>query len=110
MLKKLASRTASTGGRQSVFSLFCGTRGLTILCVCLLAIVMLVQVAHTHPFNSDADHCPVCVVMHCAVPVAATVAIILSTPTTAAVSLVTTLPRASIWHFELFNRPPPSNA
>jgi hypothetical protein len=38
----------------------------TAVCFILLALLAVVQVAHLHSNESDADHCPLCVVMHSA--------------------------------------------
>src|SRR5579863_1940088 len=46
------------------------------LCVILLAMLAVAQVAHTHQDVSDADHCPICIVMHTAAPVFAVAALI----------------------------------
>jgi hypothetical protein len=42
----------------------------------LLALLTVVQVAHVHPVDTDADHCPLCILLHTAAPVALTAAII----------------------------------
>jgi len=55
---------------------FLSMRTASLLCLLLLALFMLVQVAHVHPSGMDADHCPVCVVMHSAAPVAMVAAIL----------------------------------
>ena len=70
---------------------------------------MLVQVAHSHPFNTDADHCPVCVVMHSAAPVAVVAAALISVRGQYTVRLAKLRPRAVDWRYELFNRPPPQD-
>ena len=82
-------------------------RATSLICVILLALITVVQVAHVHPAATDSDHCPLCVVMHSAAPVAAVA------PTTVfvtgaepiAVPVVHTVARP--WHCSLFNRPPP---
>ena len=56
------------------------------MCVVLLAILAVVQVAHTHQGVSDADHCPLCIVMHTAAPVVA------AAPLIALVQVATTAP------------------
>ena len=80
----------------------------TVVCLILLTLLAVAQVAHVHPVDTDADHCPLCIVMHSAAPVAAA---------PAAVILVQVGPRApSIevrdlirhWHPKLFTRPPPA--
>ncbi len=47
-----------------------------VVCFVLLALLAVVQVAHVHPLDTDADHCPLCIVMHSAAPVAFAAAII----------------------------------
>src|ERR1035438_248296 len=41
---------------------------LTAVCLVLLALLAVAQVVHAHPVQSDADHCPLCIVMHSVVP------------------------------------------
>ena len=85
-------------------------RATTLLCVLLLALVTVVQVAHVHPASVDPDHCPLCVVMHSAAPVAAVAAVIVSASGSAPmpVPVLNTVVRP--WHCNLFNRPPPTEA
>jgi hypothetical protein len=72
-----------------------------------LALLAVVQVAHMHPLGSDADQCPLCVIMHSASPVAfAAAAIILvsfgaHTPFREARAVARRRPS------RLFTRPPP---
>ena len=35
-----------------------------VLCLALLALLAFVQVAHVHSVDTDADHCPLCMVLH----------------------------------------------
>ena len=42
----------------------------TVMCLILLALLAVAQVAHLHTTDSDADHCPLCIMMHSAAPVA----------------------------------------
>jgi hypothetical protein len=78
------------------------------VCLFLLALLTLVQVAHVHPVETAADHCPLCIVMHSAAPVAVAAVIVIlvrvgvSTPVLAVREAV--LP---CWHPPLFIRPPP---
>jgi hypothetical protein len=78
------------------------------LCLTLLAMLAVVQVAHMHPLDQDADHCSLCIAMHSAAPVAViAVAIVL-------VRIGTSAPvveeRAVVrhWHPKLYTRPPPA--
>jgi len=79
-----------------------------VVCLVLLAVLVVVQVAHVHPQESAADHCPLCIVMHSAVPIvmAAILIVLIDIGTPAPVIAV----RAAIlpcWHPSLFIRPPP---
>ena len=47
---------------------------MTIVCLLLLALLTVVQVAHVHSVETAADHCPLCIAMHSAAPVAVTAA------------------------------------
>ncbi len=79
------------------------------LCLALLVLFALVQVAHVHAVDSDADHCPICIVMHSAAPVAAaTVAILLVRLNAPAPPLLEARAVIRYWHPTLFTRPPPS--
>lgn len=77
------------------------------MCLALLALLVVVQVAHMHPFDKDADHCPLCIAMQSAAPVAVLAAVVVL------VSFGTPAPlfeaRAVVrhWHPKLFTRPPP---
>jgi len=79
-----------------------------VLCLVLLALLAVVQVAHFHSNETVADHCPLCVSMHSVVPVvvaAAAVALVqVGAPTQA------TEARAAVrnWTPKLFTRPPPA--
>jgi hypothetical protein len=80
-----------------------------VVCLVLLALLTVVQVAHVHPVDSDADHCPLCIVMHTAAPVAVTAAavVLVEIETRAPVFEAQTITRH--WHPKLFTRPPPSD-
>jgi hypothetical protein len=39
-----------------------------LVCVLLVAFLAVMQVPHLHATQNDADHCPLCVVMHSAAP------------------------------------------
>ena len=85
-------------------------RATTLLCVLLLALVTLVQVAHVHPASTDPDHCPLCVVMHSAAPVASVVPAIVFVTGSAPVPVPVVHTVVRRWHCTLFNRPPPTEA
>ncbi len=80
----------------------------TLVCLALLALLTVAQVAHTHPLETDADHCQLCIVMHTAAPVAVTAAIVILVKigTQAPVAEARAVVRHR--HPKLFTRPPPS--
>ena len=79
----------------------------TVVCLVLLALLAVVQVAHVHPLASDADNCPLCVVLHSAAPVAVAAApvVLVELGTPAPVLEVREVQRH--WDPSLFTRPPP---
>ena len=80
----------------------------TVMCLILLALIAVVQVAHVHPLETDADHCPLCIAIHSAAPVAVTAAVIVLVQLGTPVPVLE--PRAVLrhWHPNLFTRPPPA--
>ncbi|MGP8268660.1 MAG: hypothetical protein ACLQLH_01205 [Terracidiphilus sp.] len=80
----------------------------TVVCLFLMALLAVVQVAHLHTLESDADHCPLCIVMHSAAPVA------VAAPAVVLVKIEAHAPvyeaRAVVrhWNPKLFTRPPPA--
>jgi len=78
-----------------------------VVCLLLLALLAVIQIAHVHPLESDADHCPLCIVMHAVAPVsvAAAVIILVQVGTPAPVIQMRAVIRP--WHPTLFTRPPP---
>jgi hypothetical protein len=76
-----------------------------VVCLVLLTLLAVVQVAHVHPVDTDADHCPLCIAMHSAAPVAATAAVVVLVERAAPVYQTLTISR--YWHPQLFTRPPP---
>lgn len=81
-----------------------------ILCVALLCLLAAVQVLHFHSDQTIADHCPICVSIHSAAPLAAVVvaAIVLVQIGRSAPVLE---PRTVVIrrHIRLFTRPPPAD-
>ena len=98
-------RTSKRGKGDKPWSL----RATTLICVLLLALLACVQVAHVHP-AADGDHCPLCVVMHSAAPVAVVVPPVLVATDAAPVAVPAVPVVARVWHCTLFNRPPPTQA
>lgn len=79
----------------------------TFACLLLLILLAFVQVAHVHPVATDADHCPICVVMHSAAPVAAVAAAIVLACASEPLTVQEIASVIRPWHCTLFNRPPP---
>ena len=79
----------------------------TVVCVVLLALLAVVQVAHIHPLESDADHCPLCVVLHAAATVTVVAAAIVLVEIGAPAPVLEAREVFRYWHPTLFTRPPP---
>ncbi|SPE28570.1 exported hypothetical protein [Candidatus Sulfotelmatomonas gaucii] len=77
------------------------------MCLVLLALLAVGQVAHLHASQSDADHCQLCIVLHTLAPVAvagAEVALVrFGAPAPQTDPIVVARQR----QFRLFIRPPP---
>jgi len=78
-----------------------------LLCLALLALLVVVQVAHFHAIESDADHCQLCIAMHSAAPVAAVAAVVVLIRIQAAAQVYEARAVIRHWHPKLFTRPPP---
>lgn len=85
-----------------------GYAALLLVCLALLAILTVAQVAHTHANSSDADHCPLCIVMHTAVPVVAAATVVIAVEAEVAAPVLEVREVARHWHPQLFTRPPPT--
>ena len=79
----------------------------TVVCLVLLALLAVVQVAHVHPLESDADHCPLCIVMQAVAPVSVAAAVILLVQVGSPAPIVESRSILRHWHPTLFTRPPP---
>jgi len=80
----------------------------TVVCLVLLALLTVVQVAHVHPVDTDADHCPLCILLHSAAPVAVAAAIVVMVQIETRALVFEARPITRYWHPQLFTRPPPS--
>ena len=80
----------------------------TVVCLVLLALLTVVQVAHIHPVETDADHCPLCIVMHTAAPVAITAAVVVLVQIERAAPVFRPRTLVRYWHPQLLTRPPPA--
>ncbi|MGA9669888.1 MAG: hypothetical protein WBQ94_11795, partial [Terracidiphilus sp.] len=80
----------------------------TVVCLVLLALLTVVQVAHVHPVETDADHCPLCILLHSAAPVAVAAAIVVLVQIETRAPIFEALTITRYWHPQLFTRPPPA--
>jgi hypothetical protein len=109
----LKAQDAELTGRQTEFrrdsrSKPRAFRAGALLCLILTALLVVIQVAHVHPVESDPDQCLLCIAMHSAAPVAVVadpvvlVRVEIEPPAYEA--------RAAVryWHPKLFTRPPPT--
>jgi hypothetical protein len=79
-----------------------------LVCLVLLALLAVVQVAHMHPLDSDADHCPLCIAMHTAAPVAVVAAVVVLVQVEAAAPAFEPQTVVRNWHPKFITRPPPA--
>ena len=94
--------------RQGNNRLTRASRTAAVVCLVLLALLAVAQVAHIHSVDTDADHCPLCIVMHSAAPIAVAVAIVLLVCIGEHEPVVEVRPaQLPCWHAPLFVRPPP---
>lgn len=80
---------------------------MALVCLALLLLLTVVQTVHMHPRQTDADHCPLCIVLHATAPIAATAAIILLTEMRAPAPATDERRAVRLWFTYLFTRPPP---
>lgn len=80
----------------------------TVVCLLLLTLLAVVQVAHVHLVDTDADHCPLCIVMHTAAPVAVTATVVVLVHVERPIPTFEAHTVTRYWHPQLFTRPPPS--
>jgi hypothetical protein len=81
----------------------------TVVCLVLLTLLAVVQVAHVHPVDTDADHCPLCIAMHSASPVAVTAAVVVLVEIERPAPVFEAHTITRYWHPQLFTRPPPDS-
>jgi len=98
----LASQRRERTATANVFSLA------TVVCLVLLTLLTVVQVAHLHPFDQDADHCPLCMVMQTAAPVAMAAAVVVLVQVGRQVAAPEPVSISFHRHPKLYIRPPPA--
>jgi hypothetical protein len=78
------------------------------VCLVVLMLLAVVHAAIGHSADTDADHCPLCVVMHSIVPfLVMLVAVLLVRIETASLAFLEIQAIIRFWHSSLFTRPPP---
>jgi hypothetical protein len=77
------------------------------VCLILLALLAVAQVAHLHSNPTDADHCQLCIVMHTVAPAVAAAAAIFLVRLGASAPEAEPIVAARRPQFRLFSRPPP---
>jgi hypothetical protein len=80
-----------------------------VVCLVLLTLLAVAQVVHVHPVDTDADHCPLCIAMHSAAPVAVAAPVVVLVEVERAAPVYQTLTISRYWHPQLFTRPPPDD-
>lgn len=78
-----------------------------VVCLVLLTLLAVAQVAHLHSSQTDADHCPLCIIMHTVVPAAVAAAVIVLVQLGASAPQAEPLFVARQRQSRLFIRPPP---
>jgi hypothetical protein len=81
----------------------------TLVCLILLALLAVVQVAHLHTSDSDADHCPICIVMHSAAPVTVAAIVVVMVQIGTLTAPVEARVAVRYWNPKLYTRPPPDS-
>jgi len=94
-------RNGKCGAKRSALPL------VTVVCLILLTLLAVAQVAHVHQVDTDADHCPLCIVMHTAAPVAVAAAIVVLVQIESQTPVFEAQTITRHWHPKLFTRPPP---
>jgi hypothetical protein len=85
-------------------------RAAMAVCLILLILLAVVHVAFAHSVDTDADHCPLCIVMHSVLQLLILmVAVLLVRIATATATWVEVRPIVRYWHPTLFTRPPPAS-
>jgi hypothetical protein len=81
----------------------------TVVCLILLTLLTVMQVAHVHPVETASDHCPLCIAMQTAAPVAVTAAVVVLVHIERAAPVYEARTVTRYWHPQLFTRPPPDD-
>ncbi|WP_420238151.1 hypothetical protein ACOBR2_00645 [Telmatobacter bradus] len=88
---------------------FTGFGWKAVLCLALIALLAFAQVAHVHITETDLDHCPLCVVLQTAAPVAFAVMLIVLVEVGRRTPRYERIAVVSRCRSRQFIRPPPEN-
>jgi len=99
-----ASEANSRTRRRAGFN---AVPAVTLVCLILLTLLAVAQVAHLHATDSDADHCPICIMMHSAAPVAIAAAVVVLVQVGIQAQPAEERTAVRHWHPKLYTRPPP---
>lgn len=80
---------------------------MTVVCLLLIALVAVAQVAHVHSNQNDALRCPLCITMHSAAPASMASAAVVLVQVGISKLVLKACAAARYWHPQLFTRPPP---
>ncbi len=79
-----------------------------LLCLTLLLLLTCVQAVHMHAAQTSQDHCPICMVLHSAVPIAVTATVLILAQRAELAPVLKARAVSRRWHLQLFTRPPPA--
>lgn len=100
MYKFQLDRGATARRRKSAVTI-------AVLCLVLLALISVLQVAHVHQTASDADHCQLCIALHAAAPVAVAAAVVVLVQLGSCIPVFAFQAAIRPWCPSRFTRPPP---
>jgi hypothetical protein len=80
-----------------------------VVCLMLMALLAVVQVAHFHADQSDSSGCPLCVAMHTVAPATGMAAVVVMVLLGTAAPIAELRALVRFWNPQLFTRPPPAS-
>lgn len=80
-----------------------------VVCLILLTLLAVAQATHLHSNQTDADRCPLCIVMHSVAPAAIAAAAIVFVQLGASTPQAEPIAQTRQPQFRLFIRPPPAS-
>lgn len=83
---------------------------MAVVCLMLVALLAAVQVAHVHPLDGSANHCPLCIAMHSAAPVASNTSAVVLVALGIAAPVFRARSAVRLGHPTFCIRPPPAGS